>query len=1143
MSVLEIAEDEKSENPENRDIIFKCLYQGKIRYPSSISNDNFTLGGITSYLKAKDKYISDEQLKSYLITVNYDTATSYIEAWSSARRKIDSIIKALIESQLPIHQMCSSIEFVPKISASHKTSKIHNAPSLDILYEEYTKAISDSSDSSDSSDPSNKNVKLLLKNIDSKKDPIEQYETMFNKLYGKQINDDPQDKESNYRKMLKKLTLCTFETKLAEDKVRADSLTEKIEAEVKDQDKEEEEDYDTKVEREAQEKAKERDYLKTLNKAEKEEYKAQKKKLRDEIKLEKQLKSAELKRKQALEKAKRKREQAKVKYESKIKVSGEPKAVKIKTFSKMPILYDIDEMQYTEYLHNIIQEMIYTKTITGADEDLVGTLFLLQQEIEELMSNGKPYIFPYIDEFAEHEEIKKALDEKRKLEAFKSQTKYKSLERFESNVWCNQKPNLTKAGEDPRKYCKNFRKRYVSSFWLFLAYVQDTLGATTLGYPHFHISLLTEASTHYVDLGNEFAEIAKNASGLIDVKVDRHRSEPAKPTVAMTYVFKNHSAKNTFFPIAKFSNMSTIGGQEFLDYLVLERQSICKSYINLNSKYADYFYNLLSDICVYRGKDIHSSNEKGRNKTVVSDIIGYSNPSSIDSEKETIDIDNFKLMDPEILKHRHRYVRLIQDTMKRQNLAICKGRIYRKNKKSKTSWNYYKTIDKFIDDTSKDPEYSEAKADQVKKWMKMTDEEIIDSKATYANFRRINICFKIIEFGDFWFCTVTREIYKENLTFSTFRYCPIITLENLYSSMDDLIETSIWIEALKRSKIYTVRDIGIYSLATVDRENNKNQTVVAAGESNTGKSQLLAPFIALFPTYLVGRMQGIGNFNISQQFHEDKAMVVVEEGNIMLRAISGGGLASLLQVTEGGIIAADGKFLDEVSCNTGLQSLFINVNISSKDDDIFNSITLTNRFLLLHLGQSLEEDLIKFTGDIAAYESPLIIMFAAMCNLAIENKLDYIPKLPVVERLDEEEVKRINKRNTLYTDSAIEYDLTQPITKLSKLARQAKIEKQTVIKIFEIYEHPDLPSFNSLTHAQHLSEIKVLIKQIKKAERDAEILKKKEERELIYGTFDPHNSHNPENSHPDIIPEYTQNEQKNDQVITTRRFKFSPMSS
>lgn len=669
-------------------------------------------------------------------------------------------------------------------------------------------------------------------------------------------------------------------------------------------------------------------------------------------------------------------------------------------------IQNIDEDEYTECLVNILNELLFVSI--------------------PYKSKTKTKTFKNTKNFSDDEEDDQSISSESTSESSKRDPNIKVLLKETLNnvldeIKLNGKYNfsydlrvpdseeyfgITKFGEDPRKYAKKQCKIYQKDIFLFLAHTQFSLGKTTVGYPHHHIAFCSEGSTNYIQ-DKELLELEiKSATGLNDVQLDKRLSSNQNFSSSLSYVLKNHSSEYVSFPLAKYSNYNTLGGENYIAQIedCGFNDSICRLYINSLSEYREYFFNFSMDFCSFTPKTSKVlSLTRKRNSSIPCDIFIYKCKNK--STHNHIDVEGgFYKVDPEMNKGKFKIVREIQDDMEKNNLSICDGKIYQKIEDSKMSWEYFCESSDYIERfrckvtsyKSNDPLIKD-----IKMWM--TNPQIqkdLPNTKDYIKFRHIEINHRIVEFENFFFCTVTQAIYLKNRIFHCGKFIKNINLDNLYPKINDLLETSRWIKCCKQSSVYNEYSISNYFSILTDRIDKKNGTVITIGESNTGKSSIARPFTLFFPDYKIHKISKNTGYNMSEI--KGCYSSYADEGNLLICGTDQN-RPEILGYLGGETINCSVKHKDDIEIDMSKISVSLNGNKTRALDKALSNESMINRLNPIITTKISSQDAVieSYDREIAIKESPLIAIFASMCFLKQNvDSLSYIPQLPIVDNIE-----------------------------------------------------------------------------------------------------------------------------------------------
>jgi hypothetical protein len=609
-----------------------------------------------------------------------------------------------------------------------------------------------------------------------------------------------------------------------------------------------------------------------------------------------------------------------------------------------PNLYNIDVVKYTINLLNYYTEMKYTANINKTSAELVKYFEEKIEELTPIVDNGSVY-------------------------------------------------NFEMGGATQTEYYKMTKE-------LFLAHCQTESKSTTVGYPHIHIGLWTTSTFEPEILKNEIYKIVVKYSQLKDVDVAASKKQ-GNPTKTLEYLCKNHSSKTVYDSLVRHSRDPTI----------------VKIHIT-SSKYYKELKHIINHISNTKGENKLTSNSKSKyNHSIALKTLTLFNiemlekhPELVPKSPPRVKVNPIELVDAEKSKTL-KYINLVQRIMLKHSLVICDGYIYKKIKNSKSSYMYTSTIEQFVEGTAKDVELfrtaKSTKTDIISCMKSDPETEYKFEDRQSIDFPRIKINYRMIEYRDFYYCLITRQIYKTQVHYHTYLYCPEICLDNLSEMLIKLLERSVWIKQLKASGLYHINEIAILFTLVHNRKNIKNGTIALVGPSDTGKSTIPRPFIGLFPGYLVGHLKAITEHHIHEQI-KDKKIVLINEGNGAMRGVEKTVTrADSLLVMGGETAIANEKHGAITAIDTAKCSLIMTCNIEIKDENAYNQLTMTNRLKILLTKVQENEKVAVYSERAAKTECPLILLFSGMCSAAVLYNFNYIPNIIINDELSGENLECI----------------------------------------------------------------------------------------------------------------------------------------
>jgi hypothetical protein len=573
-----------------------------------------------------------------------------------------------------------------------------------------------------------------------------------------------------------------------------------------------------------------------------------------------------------------------------------------------------------------------------------------------------------------------------------------------------------------------FTRKYEMTLELYLAHIQTELCPTTVGYPHIHIAIWMESTYDVDNLVKEIKKVAKKHGCLKDADISSSKYE-GNPLGALEYVCKNHSSKIVNESLFRVTGVTTI---------IISTITSMRYYKEINE--------ILEYISILKDDNQFVSNSKSKyNKVITMDIFTtkkvydkYLDPKRTLSPKK-LEVLPIKKVDAKKSK-KYRYVNYIQTLMERNNLVICNGSIFQKIEGSKSSYNGKCSIADFLDceETTSEFDNVSKKARELIEKAMLCNIKKLDIKSEYdkVEFPRIELNYRMIEFRDFYFCLITRSIYKTQNVYHTYLYSPEICLANLSHSIMEMIDESVWIKQVQASGIYTVEDLTKYVSAVLPRQGVRDGSLLIAGGTKTGKTTILKILKALFPRDKAGDLSSLSEYHIYEQVR-GREIVVINEANTILRSsTTTKGRADVLLMLEGGMATANKKLGPITSEDMSKTVVVMSGNLEKEDAEFLRNGPLMSRMQII---LTIEDEVFNQTYDniSAKTECPIVLLFCSMCALSILCKVDYIPNLIIYDELEGDNLTYIN-------DSfKFESDLDQPIRKeTDDIFRHSKKKKQ-----------------------------------------------------------------------------------------------------
>lgn len=521
------------------------------------------------------------------------------------------------------------------------------------------------------------------------------------------------------------------------------------------------------------------------------------------------------------------------------------------------------------------------------------------------------------------------------------------------------------------------------------------IGNNLLGYPHLHIAVLYTGIINPEKFRNEIHEYVME-KGMFDVKVDRTITREAEEEGnGITYVMKNHKNKYVNDKINEYQY----------------KKSVVQMHINsIDSRYIEY------------AKGFVERGDKPHYQPIHMDVYLRNN-----KECENVEecINNITLNVQQIDNEKDDYNRLLSFFLsvmlnEKNNFVLCNGSVYKKVPGSKMTYKPHKTIESFVGTIgSVEPinKIATKWKQEIIALMKITDiEEKLTEETDFAEFSenyrprfpRITIDYRMIEYADFFFNTLTTKIYKNQNKYYCYYYAKHHSLANLKSNLKIFEEKSQWNEILKNNELDTSV---VYALLfeLLRPKNVKGLTPVLYGGSNAGKSTLFTPFRNYYPKTHVSSLDTKLTGHYVADLIKSKELVIVEEGNKLLNDADSSTI--LLKALAGEHIIADKKLGKVDELQTGAR-IVMAINVK-ETDDFMDTIALVNRLYFIGYMKTLKN--LKLVKDSIVGDEPLIYIYCGLEFMRL-SKPEYSSDdfFEIIEELGEEEDNEIMKIKHYY---------------------------------------------------------------------------------------------------------------------------------
>jgi hypothetical protein len=251
-----------------------------------------------------------------------------------------------------------------------------------------------------------------------------------------------------------------------------------------------------------------------------------------------------------------------------------------------------------------------------------------------------------------------------------------------------------------------------------------------------------------------------------------------------------------------------------------------------------------------------------------------------------------------------RLVGSVIDYMNKHHLVVCDSMIFKKVKGSKMTYKpFYKEIDSFLDAFGSKIKLSGSfiKIRPVLACIFKTTQLLED----YDNieFPRITISYRMVEFGDFFYNTMTHKIYVKQSEFYCFCYNPQIMLNTFKKNILFWLENGIWTRLIRSCGFMNLLFMTtIYGWFRPHLVKDPNALIV--GESNSGKSIIVSICDAFYAKHKIGNVSNLSEHQIYDMVYQKLFVVMGESNTLYNSAVENG---TVLKMLGHEVIVADKK--------------------------------------------------------------------------------------------------------------------------------------------------------------------------------------------------------------------------------------------
>ena len=520
------------------------------------------------------------------------------------------------------------------------------------------------------------------------------------------------------------------------------------------------------------------------------------------------------------------------------------------------------------------------------------------------------------------------------------------------------------------------------------------IGNNLLGYPHIHIAVAYAGSTNPTKLRTDIYNYLMEKK-LFDPDVAvTLKKEAVEDGNAIVYVVKNHMNAYVHSKLVEHKHDGNIVQMHINN----EYEGLYKEYGRGFVEKHDKAYYKPIRMNVYVRKEV---------------TIGKTNLVLI-KEKEP--------MKPEIDPEKNNYNRTlahILQSMNENELVICEGEIYKKRQGSKMTYIPYMKIEAYVDSiTTVEPYTTIAnkwKGDIVK-IMNLRDEDVEKiaklkcghvTGSYQVEFPRIKMDYRMIEYKDFYFNTLTTEIYKTQTKYYC-HYYSAVSLENLEAKMATFVTNSDWMKILGRNNM-SHRIIHALLFELLRPRHLKAPVPLIYGESDAGKSTLITPFRNYYPENKVSTfLKTLSEYHIADLM-DNRKMAILEEGNSILNDNSTRTL--LLTSLEGSKVVSNRKHGEIKNINQEANMVII-CNVLNKDTYMEDDAIMGRLYPVGDMKAMKEK---KVVTDTIAREEPYIYLYTGLEFMRLGKGADNNDFFTIHELLTEDHENEIEEIKSYYS--------------------------------------------------------------------------------------------------------------------------------
>lgn len=517
-----------------------------------------------------------------------------------------------------------------------------------------------------------------------------------------------------------------------------------------------------------------------------------------------------------------------------------------------------------------------------------------------------------------------------------------------------------------------------------ISYHKDC-GNNLLGYPHIHIALAYSDETNPEKFRKEIYDFLMGKDIFPDPDVAVTKTKEAEiDGKAITYVLKNNANEYVYQRLREY------GGGD-----------IVKMYINNTenaTKYLEFGDGLM-----------HKGNKMYYHPVPMAIIVREQElrPVSFESKIATID--------PEKSNY-NRLVSHILEVMDDGNFVICEGKIYRKQPGTKMTYKPYMDIEQFVIYITAVEPYNiigqKWNIELIKRMKCHNEEAMNDIKLGSAEgnyrikFPTKKMDYRMIEFKDFFFNTITTKIYREQDKYFCHYYANI-SLEGLERKLLRFKETSEWLKILRNSKIDVI-DVHASLFSLLRPQVFKEPIPELYGDSNAGKTTVLMPIINYYPKDKVSIFTETPSEYHIHEMMQNKELVIFEECNNMLNSVKS--RSQILKILEGDTTVISNQKHGKIS-NVQIQQSMAAMTNLQENDTYIDDDAITNRLRPIGRMKTLQN--IQNKKAIIQNEEPYIYLYTGLQFMRYGKEdpknQDFFEIHDVLTSEDEQEIETIKQ--------------------------------------------------------------------------------------------------------------------------------------